>query len=179
MTQEEAAQHFNVDVRSVRRWEAGSPLPEIVQTEIRQDSPLTERMLEGLFSIIRHSEGYMMLLDDELVVLENSPLHKKRMMDLFGIDIVGQDWHNYMTPEALSWVQSEGGIQRMIEQGFVHSSVPYRRKLTTQHGEVEYAGMSHQASVWVGNGAHVCVMTFTNLKPGEELPDRPSIFYST
>ena len=48
----EAAQHFNVDVRSVRRWEAGSPLPEVVQTEIRQDSPMTERMLEGLFSII-------------------------------------------------------------------------------------------------------------------------------
>ena len=39
--------------------------------------------------------------------------------------------------------------------------------------------MSHQASVWVGNGAHVCVMTFANLKPGEVLPDRPNIFYST
>ena len=131
LTQEHAATLFDVDVRSIRRWEAGASLPAEVQARIRADNRLTERMVEGAIAIVRHSVGMMVLLDDELVVIENSSPHKQRMGELFGIDIVGHDWHRYMTPETLNWLRAHGGVEGVRARGFIHGAFPYRRKATT------------------------------------------------
>jgi transcriptional regulator with XRE-family HTH domain len=177
MTQEEAASYFVVDTRTLRRWEAGGPVPAEVQRRIAENNPLTERMVQGLVAIVRHSEGFMLLLDDELVVIENSAPHKARMQELFGFDIVGRKWDDFITPEAREWIKAEGGVPAMIARGFIHCAVPFRRVVQTLTGETELAGVTYQSSVWIGTGTLLSIITIAHLRAGEVLPPGPVVSY--
>jgi transcriptional regulator with XRE-family HTH domain len=124
LTQEALADLFGVDVRSVRRWEAGSARPsaavrsKLVRAPVQ---PIAVTSLAGFSSMIETSSAFSVLLDYDHNVITCSPSYEARMQR-----VLGPDWRSVpmferfyrpISEQVQAACDRHGGLDRMMRQG--------------------------------------------------------------
>jgi transcriptional regulator with XRE-family HTH domain len=150
ISQEKAAQLFGVDVRTIRRWEAGKAAPTIlVQAKLSATPvPLIKNpTYQGLVQLVETSPNFALLFDRDLIVLANSPSHKEHMLKQYGVDVVGSDWRRYCPALFQDIIDKHGGRHRMLADGFSSLSADFFRPAGERGGSISYSGRGTHTSL--------------------------------
>jgi transcriptional regulator with XRE-family HTH domain len=124
MPQEQLAEMFGVDVRSVRRWEAGTAMPSLAVRKKLLSAPvpaMASASVAGFAEIIRSSPKFTALLSDRHEIIAASASYEARMLRVHG-----PDWRDVPHLDRIkSPVQeiitatcdAHGGLDKMMRNG--------------------------------------------------------------
>jgi Helix-turn-helix len=121
LTQERLAELFNVETRTIQRWEAGqSAPPKYVQAALRRTPvPAIETpTARGIMTIVEHSSERALLLDARFTVVAASASYQDLMRRLFNVEIVGADFERFMPAAFTDVVDKAGGRDRIRQRGY-------------------------------------------------------------
>jgi DNA-binding transcriptional regulator YiaG len=121
LTQERLAELFNVETRTIQRWESGQSMPpKHVQAALRRTPmPAIETpTARGIMSIVEHSTERSLLLDARFIVVAASPSYREVMQRLFNIDILGADFHRFVPASFADAVAKAGGYDAIRQRGY-------------------------------------------------------------
>jgi transcriptional regulator with XRE-family HTH domain len=124
LSQEALAELFGVDVRSVRRWEAGTSRPrdDVRAKLLRAPVPaVAQTTIDGLARIISTSSEFTVLLDDKFQVIASSASYDARMTRVHGPDWRGvpllDRFYKPVAEVIDTSVTRHGGLQKMMRNG--------------------------------------------------------------
>jgi transcriptional regulator with XRE-family HTH domain len=128
LSQEKLADIFDVDVRTVRRWEGGVTKPcAVVRSEIL--TGVNETVFTPEVSVFRDlvetSTSDVMLLTADLRVIYASNSQRQWMFETYGVDCVDVEWARYMSPHTHSMLDVHGGLRSLVSNGLAHVESVY------------------------------------------------------
>jgi transcriptional regulator with XRE-family HTH domain len=121
LTQERLAELFNVETRTIQRWEAGtSAPPKHVQAALRRTPlPAIETpTARGIMTIVEHSTERALLLDANFTVVAASASYRDVMRRLFNIEILGADFDRFVPASFVDAIDKAGGRDRVRQRGY-------------------------------------------------------------
>jgi transcriptional regulator with XRE-family HTH domain len=121
LTQERLAELFNVETRTIQRWESGnSAPPKHVQAALRRTPmPAIETpTARGIISIVEHSTERALLIDAQFTVVAASASYRDVMRRLFSIEIIGADFHRFVPASFADAVDRAGGYEKIRGRGY-------------------------------------------------------------
>jgi DNA-binding XRE family transcriptional regulator len=121
LTQERLAELFNVEARTIQRWEAGhSTPPKHVQAALRRTPiPAIETpTARGIMSIVEHSTERALLVDGAFTVVAASQSYRDVMRRLFNIEILGANFERFVPASFAEVVARGGGRDRLRQRGY-------------------------------------------------------------
>ncbi len=174
LTQEAASVMLGVDVRTIRRWEAGAAQPTATArkrlSQVLVPSPAHELGAQ-LKTLLEMSSDFIMLFDQDLHVVAQSTSHALHMHRQYGMaSMVGQDWRRYMPAAFDATVADMGGPRGMIKNGFVSIRASFVRQAGEKGGAVTSGGLSDHSLLRLDGGvAHISITK--SLHPDDVAPE--------
>jgi transcriptional regulator with XRE-family HTH domain len=180
MPQEQLAEMFGVDVRSVRRWEAGTAMPSLAVRKKLLSAPvpaMASASVSGFAEIIRTSNKFTALLSDQHEIIAASASYEGRMLRVHG-----PDWRDVPHLDRIkSPVQdiitatcdTHGGLEKMMRNGL--SSLTHDFTFERDGRTVSMRFTS--ARLFVNHKDSVLIHTSFGTNINDVRPDEPQITY--
>jgi transcriptional regulator with XRE-family HTH domain len=166
LTQEQLAELFMVEPRTISRWETGaSQPPDSVRLKLRRThvpllSTPTGKAVEALVS---DHGGAAMMYDMNLIVLAVSKQQRKWANLQYGFDPIGQCWHAYMGDHFLHMLAKEGGYYQVVKRGLSSVTTDFQLKEGERGAKASYAGRLNHTIIRLDDGQQVHLSIVTPL----------------
>jgi hypothetical protein len=133
--------------------------------------------IAALKSLVNMSPVFAILFDRDLNVIENSPSHKAQMQLQYGLDVVGQNWLNYMPLIFLQEIDRRGGWDQMMRQGFSSVTSDYIRQAGERGNSSEHCGRVQQTSLRLSDGEIVHLSLTTTISKAQAVLKPPQLIF--
>lgn len=176
LTQEALALRWSVSSRSIARWERGEGRPtEWMRQEIAAiENPLEWPSMSVIRDLIENRNTPGMLLTEKLVVLTATPVHKRWVQEVHGVDIAGVDWHRFTSDSALAMFEQGGGMPHMIRNGLMCIRGFYRDPGGSADGDIPEEMYIDLTVLRIPDYGNVCLAVSRQPTPSDRLePLRP------
>jgi transcriptional regulator with XRE-family HTH domain len=166
LTQEQLAELFMVEPRTISRWETGvSQPPESVRLKLRRTHvPLLSTPTgKAVESLVTDHRGSAMMYDMNLIVLAVSEQQRKWVQLQYDMDPIGQSWHAYMGDHFLAMLAKEGGYHKVIKRGLSSVTTDFNLREGERGSKANYAGRLNHTIIRLDDGQQVHLSIVTPL----------------
>lgn len=171
LTQEALALRWLVSVRSVARWERGEGRPaEWMRREIVAiENPLVWPSMSVIRDLVetRYTPG--IIPRRKLVVLTATPVHKRWVQQVHGVDIASVDWHRFTSGLALAMFEQGGGMPYMIRNGLMCIRGFYRDPGGSADGDIPEEMYIDLTLLRIIDHGNVCIAVSRQTTPSDRL----------
>jgi transcriptional regulator with XRE-family HTH domain len=172
LTQEALADLFNVEPRTIRRWEAGASRPplDIRQRLMRTRVPLIERAdTSTLLRLVEMSTEGIMLLDDDLTILAMSPRERAWFMRQYGRDGINTSWEPHMPSFFHALLEEHGGWRALLQGGLSSLTSDFRMPRGDTGNAADHVGRAQYTILRLADGTRIHTSLSSTLPPDSPL----------
>jgi DNA-binding XRE family transcriptional regulator len=172
LTQEALADLFDVEPRTIRRWEAGTYRPplEIRRRLMRTRVPLVARAdTSTLLRLVERSSEGIMLLDDDLTILAMSPRERTWFMRQYGRDGINTSWEPCMPTFFRSLLEAQGGWRTLRHCGLSSLTSDFQMPRGDTGNAADHIGRVQYTILRLADGTRIHTSLSSTLPPGSPL----------
>jgi transcriptional regulator with XRE-family HTH domain len=172
LTQEQLADLFLVEPRTIRRWEAGQTRPplEVRQRLHRNAVPVLQRPeVAALTSLVTSSGEGMMLLDERLNVLAASARDRAWFQSQIGRDPVGLSLEPFLPVAIRDLLGQYGGWEKAVQAGLASFATDFAMQRREIGNSSDFVGRMQHTILRMGDGVRLHLSRSRTLEASQAL----------